>query len=469
MPENAPGISLCMIVKNEAEMLPGCIESVRALVDEIIVVDTGSTDGTERVAAASGARIIKHQWNDDFSDARNVSIRTATGDWILWLDADERLPAKEHDRVRKAVRSTRIDAYNVPIHNRDNKSGYTSRGHRLFRNGIGIEFSGIIHEQISPSFKRARARAGNAEFTIEHLGYGLGPEAMAEKNQRNLRLLKRARAKDPCDAYIRFTLGQTYLLMNDKTAAEKEILAALGENPAEPLRKPLPPDIRASGHTNLAECYLARRAYPDALKRCRKSMQICPHQSTAHLMAYQIYTALGDTAHALRELMRVQRICEKRPKNGASAVEVTIDRHTLWRTIAQLHLKMGHFEKAQHYFTEILHLKPDDSGALYGSGTCALAQGRLHDALNRARQARHLNPEDPSPNELLSLVLLKQRRFDEAAQCMASMLLRRPRDNTLRKRLAGVLMKAGRPEQARRVLKGAKPDFICNSNAVLSV
>jgi len=458
-----------MIVKNEAQMLPGCLESVRGLVGEIIVVDTGSTDCTARIAAAAGARIINHEWNDDFAEARNVSIRPATGDWILWLDADERLPAKEHHRVRKAVRSARIDAYNVPIHNRDDKSGYTSRGHRLFRNRIGIEFSGIVHEQISPSFKRARARTANADFTIEHLGYGLGPEAMARKNERNLRLLTRAKAKDPRDAYIRFTLGQAYLLMNDKHAAQKEIIVALGENPAEPVRKPLPPDIRASAHTNLAECALARGAYADALKRCRKSLQIRPHQTTAHLMAYQVYTAMGDAAHALRELTCVEHMSKKASESGASAVEVMIDRNTLWRTMGQLHLKMGHFEQAQDCFTRILQDEPDNAEALYGAGTCALAQGRLDEALTRARQARRLNPEDPPTNELLSLVLLKQLRFDEAAQCMAGMLRRHPHDNTLRKRLAGVLVKAGRSEEARRVLSGAEPEYMCAADGAVSI
>ena len=82
-------ISLCMIVKDEEEMLPGCLAAVAEHVDEIVVVDTGSTDRTVEIAESFGANVVEFPWNGSFADARNVSLDHATGDWILWLDADE--------------------------------------------------------------------------------------------------------------------------------------------------------------------------------------------------------------------------------------------------------------------------------------------------------------------------------------------------------------------------------------------
>jgi glycosyltransferase involved in cell wall biosynthesis len=82
-------VSLCLIAKNEEANLPACLPSVAGLVEEMIVVDTGSTDRTKEVAAQLGARVFDFTWVDSFAAARNESLRHATGDWILWLDGDE--------------------------------------------------------------------------------------------------------------------------------------------------------------------------------------------------------------------------------------------------------------------------------------------------------------------------------------------------------------------------------------------
>lgn len=84
-------LSLCMIVRNEEQNLSECLDSVKNVVDEIIVIDTGSTDETVGIAESYGAQVEHFPWCDDFSKARNESIKYASGDWILWLDADERL------------------------------------------------------------------------------------------------------------------------------------------------------------------------------------------------------------------------------------------------------------------------------------------------------------------------------------------------------------------------------------------
>src|SRR5208282_6889122 len=150
-------LSLCMIVRNEEPLLPGCLESVRGVVDEIVAVDTGSSDATPEIVRTHGGLLLRHTWRDDFSAARNVSLDGATGDWILCMDADERLRPEEHGRLRRLIeRSASEDAFLVPIRSETPTGVQLTRGHRLFRNRKGIRFSGRIHEQISPSFAQSR-------------------------------------------------------------------------------------------------------------------------------------------------------------------------------------------------------------------------------------------------------------------------------------------------------------------------
>ena len=96
-----------MIVKNEERFLRNCLESAKGVVDEIVIVDTGSTDGTLAIAREYGAKIIEHAWNDDFSEARNVSLQHATGTWALWLDADEEIAPDSGAHFREAIARTR--------------------------------------------------------------------------------------------------------------------------------------------------------------------------------------------------------------------------------------------------------------------------------------------------------------------------------------------------------------------------
>jgi len=151
-------ISLCMIVKNEEPNLAGSIGSVAGLVDEVIVVDTGSSDRTVEVAKGLGARTFDHRWDDNFSNARNFSLKKANGDWILVLDADEHLKA-DHDVVREAVKNESADAYGLhwdQVHlPRSFVQNYKTS---LFRKSEGIFYSGLVHEDIFNSVPRDRWR-----------------------------------------------------------------------------------------------------------------------------------------------------------------------------------------------------------------------------------------------------------------------------------------------------------------------
>lgn len=451
---NRHSLSLCMIVRDEAQMLPDCLRSARAAADEIIVVDTGSTDETPNVALQFGARLIRHEWHDDFSEVRNASIETAGSDWILWLDADERLRPEEAPQIRAAMETTSASAYLVPILNQTPHGAHISRGHRLFRNGRGIRFSGRIHEQISPSLPPG-AEIATARFMIDHLGYALAAEKLQRKNERNLRMLRDAKAANPRDAYVRFTLGQMLLIMNELAQAEHEINVALGFVARERIERPLPPDLRAAGLNNLAECALRRGAPAEALAHCRESLHIVPEQVTAHLVANKASTMMGDDASALRELDAAVRLVEDSGQGGKSAIEVTVNAGDLRRAMGYCCLRMGRLEEAQSHFNKALIGDTRPNETLAGLARCALAQGNTAEATSLVDQALALAPEDDVLLDLSSLLLLKTGQFEAAAEQIGRLCLRRPDDLPLRKRLAGVLVKLGRSDAALAVLGGA--------------
>lgn len=180
-------ISLAMIVKNEAEGLTRCLDSVRGLVGQMVIIDTGSTDNTVELAHKAGALCHHFDWCDDFSAARNESLKHCVGDWILVLDGDEAIRRIDHDTIRGAtegplyntVYEHRIRHYyadgNAAMlgHTPEACNGeypykYDDIGGRLFRNNIGLHYEGRLHEKLMPQQKLINT--GWANFTIQHYG-----------------------------------------------------------------------------------------------------------------------------------------------------------------------------------------------------------------------------------------------------------------------------------------------------------
>ncbi len=168
-------LSLCMIARNEALTLPRCLTSVVDLVDEIIVVDTGSVDNTRTVAEHLGAQVHDFAWVDDFAAARNESLRHATGEWILWLDADEHVDAENRPPLRVLLEGLRDEnaAYLMrqrsPVDSADSAIVEFDQC-RLFRNLPAIRWHYRVHEQIQPAVQRAGGN-GPTPTDISHRAF----------------------------------------------------------------------------------------------------------------------------------------------------------------------------------------------------------------------------------------------------------------------------------------------------------
>jgi glycosyltransferase involved in cell wall biosynthesis len=195
-------LSLCMIVKNEERILPGCLDSVRDLAGECIVVDTGSTDGTPSIAAGFGAKVIPFDFDVvDFAAARNHAIAHATGRWILVLDADETLDRTGAPMIEKLVDLDENAGYFLERFNHSSGSAHPTTDYvvRLFPNRPDHRYRGRVHETVDDSILSGGARLHKTGIRIDH-NFSSDREARRRKNQWYIQILKEEIAADPSDS-----------------------------------------------------------------------------------------------------------------------------------------------------------------------------------------------------------------------------------------------------------------------------
>jgi glycosyltransferase involved in cell wall biosynthesis len=225
-------LSLCMIVRDEEDMLPRTLEAAKRAVDEIIIVDTGSQDSTIEIAKSFGATVIEREWTGSFSDARNVSLEAATGDWFIYLDADEVLVTEDVEKLRGLLGQTWREAFFL---HETNFTGTEEAGlsvvHsalRLFRNRPEYRFRGRLHEQIAvhlPAY--LPERLAQSPVRVNHYGYlGVVRDAK-DKSRRNIDLLlaqERESAPGSLNSFFHYNLGSEYFAVGeiDKALDEYE-------------------------------------------------------------------------------------------------------------------------------------------------------------------------------------------------------------------------------------------------------
>jgi tetratricopeptide (TPR) repeat protein len=216
-------LSLCMIVKDEEEMLPGCLEPLRGVVDEMIVVDTGSTDRTVEIAESYGATVVHFPWNGSFADARNASIEAASGDWLIYLDADEHMEADDARHLRALLGRTWREGFYLVETNytggSDAGSAVTHMALRVWRNRPQYRFAGRIHEQKThtmPTYLPERFET--TRIRVRHYGYLNQRMAAKDKSRRNIQLLEQE-AQESRTPFTDYNLGSEYIVLGDHAAA----------------------------------------------------------------------------------------------------------------------------------------------------------------------------------------------------------------------------------------------------------
>jgi len=226
----SPRLSLCMIVRDEEENFRDCLLPLRDSFDEIIVVDTGSKDRTPQLAKEMGAKVFYFLWQDDFSAARNASLSYAQGDWIFWMDADDRITPNEAQKIRELAGADVKRAFSFKVVDQGTQEEFYQL--RLFPKLPGVKFEGPIHEQVEGCLGRLGIEVESKDIVLNHLGYA-DWERKRRKDLRDLKILKEWLAKNREDFYSGFQLASTYDAIGEPEKALELTRKSL-ENPKFP-------------------------------------------------------------------------------------------------------------------------------------------------------------------------------------------------------------------------------------------
>ena len=355
-PQKPEGISLCMIVKNEERFLAQCLHSVADVVDEIIIVDTGSTDRTIEIAKSFGASIIEREWRNDFAWARNESIKSATKRWILFLDADEELTPESKPELRK-LRSAPAHHHAVWVRCYNKSDDYRGTGDmshvliRIFPNAPEIRFRGLIHEYPSVNGDANGLQAVLAPINIVHHGYLKEVVAQRNKLQRNLDIVKAAAEQDPTDPFHWFNLGTTAFQAGDYEQTRDALEEMIRKN-GSAKRGFMP-----NGLALLAETYCDKLGDPVNGERIsRRALELAPRYANAHFQ-------LGKALVAQKRHEEAREAYKAAIDDGAYAhLQFVIDDQVyVWKAhceIGSSFAAQGDDEKALEWFARALKNAP---------------------------------------------------------------------------------------------------------------
>jgi len=332
-------VSACLITKDEEELIGQCLASLDGFADEIVVYDTGSTDATVVLARAAGASVVEGYWDDDFSRARNEALGHCSGEWVIWLDADETLEADDVTRLRSLLVATRsdIDAWSVRIDNvtgAGTGSGFSHHAARLFRRDR-CEWTGRLHEQIAHRVTHdsiVQAELSDGAW-IRHTGYMDQRLASRNKAERNIRLA-RAEAEDS-DVWDR---GYT--------------LTSLGRS------------LVLAGNTE------------EGLRYLQEALDVSDNQITKRLA---LHSAIGAAA-GLGRTDEALAMCDRLRREGG-------DRSTVAALEAPLHLASGDAQRALDLLESVVTGVSDQDGFSQAAGSIAAYRSQALSALGRPGEA----------------------------------------------------------------------------------
>ncbi len=442
-------LSACVIVKDEEENLPMWLENMKGLADELIVVDTGSTDRTVEIAEAAGAEVYHFTWINDFAAAKNFAIEQASGEWILFLDADEMFDARTKRELRPYLEKiqgnpcvagliTHWDNYDKDHHFRRLNSGHQVR---IFRNAPDIRYAGIIHEALDDTRFRPGRMLETTDFVIRHTGYSLS--LIEGKLKRNLPLVEKRLA----DAEARgdqetIDLLQTYFMdiyfgQEDYARAEAYARRALTAKT---------PVIGQKVHQygTLISCMrLEKKPWKEIEAVIDRAKRECPGYADFYSIGGFVAQTKGDLDRAEQEFLKAIELEKQPPADAASCMDTDIEAE-----LPQIYASLGHIaelrgerEKASAYYEESLKLDKYFPQSFSGWYALHLQQPEKRlaflerhydrkDAMDRDFLQEMLSacPRDEVYRQMLSpasdswAALMSEDRIPEAARAAASRL-----------------------------------------------
>lgn len=369
-------LSACLIVKNESVNLQRCLKSLEGVVDEIVVVDTGSTDDTIEIAQKFGAKVGHFAWTNDFSAARNESLCLATGNWILWIDADEELAPGAARAILQATLRPQYSGFSLEIVNfTDDREGGNEFVHwpiRLFRNLPGVKFTEKIHEQVMPSLASyelpwARLDGGR----ILHHGYR--PQQVEEKGkvERTIGMLESAVRDSPDDYFQWFNLANALVVA--KRFVEAEHAARTCIRRVEP------------GNAMGALSYQLLTTALNQQNKSAMSLEVCDQADEAGfggiLNEFERATALLRENRFAEALVAVDKcMAQEWPKGMTGDRGIATHKRHILR--GQILTSLGQHEDALDMFNYALSVDPNYGQSWYGKAVALENAGRVPEAIS---------------------------------------------------------------------------------------
>ena len=407
-----------MIVKNEENFLEKCLISAALVVDEIVILDTGSTDGTIKIAEKFGAKIYHFSWTGDFSEARNKALEYVTGDWVLQLDADEELADENKSTIQQLMLRDDPVGYLTKIVNfvtmpDGNKEIIEHYAMRLFPKHPDIFYKQPIHEQIS---YRVECLDGShtvlpldrsfSPLTIYHYGYHKQLVKDRNKTNRNTTILKDILNKDNKNAFQHFNLGIALSEEEKYEEALNEYLTAIALEKPEISYYPMILIYTSYIYTRLGR-------YDEALKHAMRATKLAPRLYDAAYFLGEAYRHLEKTEEAILQYEKAMQIYNE--QNNEEDYNVISDPGTgTWKPLNQtgaIYFRLGEYEKALNYIEKAISIKPDSLCILHNLGNLHLNCLRIEKAEEMFKRAYNISWKS-SYEEILNCYLLQKKWSD---------------------------------------------------------
>ena len=381
-PNRKPRLSVCMIVKNEERFLGQCLASVKGLADELIVIDTGSTDRTVEIAREHGAQVGHFEWCNDFAAARNASIASATGDWILFLDADEELSTTERQNLPALLNRNNVALIRLPLINAHQGEESQCIVPRLFRNIPTIRFQGCVHEGVYGAClqvsKEWQMEISLGDLLILHHGYT--PEVIAERNkvQRNYDLLVKALKNQPDEVYFNGQLGFELRRMGRITESFEAYEKALNLAESEENRI-ITDEEREQLLTQYSTYLLTDRHYEKVLEVLTSDLALCQSLTPGQLLVRaQALIHLRQSKHALRD---VQEAYSRRNESTLFPSAINTRGIFVEMLLAEVLYLNKRFQDAITYLEVIIQKEQHNLGTILVYAECLDSVGKVGEAL----------------------------------------------------------------------------------------
>jgi glycosyltransferase involved in cell wall biosynthesis len=413
--DRAPNtLSVCMIVKDEENNLEDCLKSIGGFADQIVVVDTGSKDETPHIALNHGAKIIRSDWRNDFSYSRNISLDHAISRWILWLDADDRVPPTEIEKFKKLKRASPDRAFYMKIRNvRPGAFGEQWFQLRMFPNHPEIRFERKIHEQILPSLIRYKILTEQVDVRIDHVGYE-NPKMQKDKARRNLEILFADLANQHDEPLYLAAIANSYFVIEEFGEALKWYKRIL----EIPKGRQKHPDLYRQTPTSIGLCLKNLGDLSNAWEWIERALEENPQKIDSLFIGAEIKEEMGNSEGA-SELY--ERVVQSPPVCSSCPVDPDTMKAKSLLCLGRLNTKAGRWDQGEVAYRICAEKYPTVSQAFRELGELLLMRERFQDAAKNFQCAISLRPGEPKNYLGLAKSLLSLGRAQQVADVLEEM------------------------------------------------